>query len=78
MEVRLLDIPELCLRLRVSRSTVEGLLRRGVLPSLRIGRSRRVRLDQLVNWIQEQQAAEEQSNPAAVEAEVRDADSATA
>ena len=37
--------------LRVGRSTLYELLKAGAIPSVRIGRSRRVRVDALLNYV---------------------------
>jgi excisionase family DNA binding protein len=48
---RLLKIDEITQRLGLSRSTVMGLLSRGEIESLTIGRARRVQLSRLDAWI---------------------------
>lgn len=51
MSDRLLTLAETCERLSLSRGTVYALIRRGELPSLKIGRAHRVReadLDALI------------------------------
>ena len=49
---RLLSVPEACAFLRVSRTVMYALMQRGELPSLTIGRSRRIRLDALVAFVE--------------------------
>ena len=51
-EDRLLKVGEVTERLGLSRSTVMGLLARGEIESLTIGRARRVQLSRLVAWIE--------------------------
>ena len=50
----MLTIPEAAKRLRLGRSTVYHLAQRGELPSVRIGRSVRVRGDKLDAWLDRQ------------------------
>ena len=48
---RLLKVGEVTERLALSKSTVKGLLARGDIESLTIGRARRVQLSRLEAWI---------------------------
>jgi excisionase family DNA binding protein len=57
VEERLLKVPECQRLLGLSRSTVMALIARGELPSLTIGRSRRVALSSLTRWLEEREAA---------------------
>ena len=57
MEERLLKISDCQHLLGLSRSTVMSLIASGELPSLTIGRSRRVALSSLTRWLQEREAA---------------------
>lgn len=65
---RLLTIRDVIERTSLSRSTVMGLLARGELPSLAIGRARRVQLSQLDLWIAACAAKEDQRRGRAPEA----------
>ncbi len=55
---RLLKVSEVTERLGLSRSTVMGLLARGEIESLTIGRARRVQLSRLDAWVTERAANE--------------------
>ena len=57
MEI-LLTIPQVAERLHMARSTVYELVLSGQLPSLTIGRSRRIREADLDAWIQGEAAAQ--------------------
>jgi excisionase family DNA binding protein len=54
MGERLLTVPEVAERLHVGKTTVWEMIYRGELPSLLIGRSRRVREVELDEWIRRQ------------------------
>ena len=49
---QLLKVPDICERLKLSRSIVYELIASGELPSVAIGRSRRVREADLDAWVQ--------------------------
>jgi len=49
---------EVAAYLHLSRSKVYSLLGAGVIPSWKIGKSRRVSVEQLQGWIREQETAE--------------------
>ena len=53
----LLRIPEVCSRLGLGRSTVYELIRRGDLPTIRIGRAVRVPTAGLETWIAERRSS---------------------
>ena len=55
---QLLKVSEVAQRLGLSRSTVMGLLARGEIESLTIGRARRVQMSRLDAWIAERAASE--------------------
>ena len=57
MEERLLKISDCQHLLGLSRSTVMSLIASGDLPSLTIGRSRRVAQSSLTRWLEEREAA---------------------
>ncbi len=63
---RLLKVSEVAERLGLSRSTVMGLLARGDLESLTIGRARRVQVSRLEAWIAERAAHEPRRHEKAV------------
>ena len=52
----LLTVPQAAARLRVSRTTVYRLLQDGTLRGVTVRRSRRIPLDELVNYVQQLQA----------------------
>lgn len=54
---RLLKIPEVADRTALSRTTIYDLIARGALPTVSIGRSRRVREADLEDWIRERAGA---------------------
>lgn len=51
----LLTIPEVARTLRISRAKAYVLVRRNVLPSVLVGRSKRVSIATLQRWIEEQE-----------------------
>ena len=63
---RLLKVSEVTERLGLSRSTVMGLLARGDIESLTIGRARRVRSSRLEAWIETRAASEARRREKAV------------
>ncbi len=63
---QLLKVSEVAERLGLSRSTVMGLLARGEIESLTIGRARRVQLSRLEAWIAERAAHEPRRREKAV------------
>jgi len=63
---RLLKVGEVAERLGVSRSTVMGLLARGDIESLTIGRARRVRWSRLEAWIEARSESEARRRETAV------------
>ena len=71
---RLLKVGEVTERLGLSRSTVMGLLARGEIESLTIGRARRVQLSRLEAWIE----ARAESDARRREKAVPDSNSGTA
>lgn len=54
----LLTIPEVAARLRLSKWSARDLVRRGVLPSIRIGRRIRVRAEALDAWLRSREKGE--------------------
>jgi excisionase family DNA binding protein len=52
----LLTLPEVCTALSLGRSSVNTLIWSGEIPSIRIGRSRRVSLGDLESWIETRKA----------------------
>jgi excisionase family DNA binding protein len=63
---RLLKVSEVAERLGLSRSTVMGLLARGDIESLTIGRARRVRSSRLEAWIEKRAESEARRREKAV------------
>ena len=63
---RLLKVSEVTERLGLSRSTVMGLLARGDIESLTIGRARRVRASRLEAWIEARAESEARRREKAV------------
>jgi excisionase family DNA binding protein len=55
---RLLKIPEVADRTALSRTTIYELIASGTMPTVSIGRSRRVREADLEDWIRERARAE--------------------
>jgi|RhiMethySRZTD1v2_1073278.scaffolds.fasta_scaffold1512223_2 excisionase family DNA binding protein len=55
----LLTLDQVCETLQIGRSKAFALINAGILPSLKIGRLRRVPLDTLRAWIQQQVTAGE-------------------
>jgi excisionase family DNA binding protein len=55
---RLITVHELMERTSLGRSSVWALLARGEIPSVSIGRSRRVRLSDFLSWIEQLQREE--------------------
>jgi len=58
----LLSAREIALALGVSERFVKGLIYAGELPSLKVGRLRRVRLDDLEAWIEKQRRLVDRSS----------------
>jgi excisionase family DNA binding protein len=56
----LLTLPEVCIVLSLGRSSVNALVWAGEIPSIRIGRSRRVALGDLESWIEIRKARDTQ------------------
>jgi excisionase family DNA binding protein len=63
VDERLLKVSECQHLLGLSRSTVMALIARGDIPSLTIGRSRRVALTSLTRWLEERETANRMSTP---------------
>ena len=51
--MKLLTIPEVARALNVSSARVYELVRRGLIPAVRIGRQRRIHPDQFERWLSE-------------------------
>jgi excisionase family DNA binding protein len=56
-EEQLLTVEEVSNRLRVSRSSVYGMIERGELPSIKLGKSRRIPHKAVVEFVQKALAA---------------------
>jgi excisionase family DNA binding protein len=52
-DMRLITVPEVAQRLRISRQRAYTMAQRGELPTVKFGRSVRVRPDALEAWIRE-------------------------
>lgn len=56
-ETQYLTLKDLCKRLKLAQSTIFGLLRQGKFPrGLKIGRSRRWNADEVIAWVEAQEA----------------------
>lgn len=55
----LLTVPETCLALGLGRSHVYGLIQRGELPSILVGRSRRIPVAALERFVEERLEAQD-------------------
>jgi excisionase family DNA binding protein len=62
----LLAIPEAAERLSLSRATVQRLVASGVLPSVKVGKARRVALADLVTFVETLQQGSESSSTGSV------------
>lgn len=62
MSTDLLTVPETMRKLRVSRQVLYALIRSGELPSLRIGRSRRIPAEAVAAFIEQKLADEREAS----------------
>jgi excisionase family DNA binding protein len=75
METKLLLSPdETCEMIGVRRSTLYQMLDAGEIPSIRVGRLRRIPLDRLRAWIDERLVAEAVAQGASGDAEAHEAE----